>query len=622
MTEPAVPSQALVERWQRYFGERAKGVPFTRAARNTGIEQGTARRYERGVENNIGRRIERSLGLADAKPGDTSQADLAVRQFNVFRQRYFGRVVMPWHEQAAHEVVHRLSGRGGQRQFLVMNMPSGSGKTTLLHDLICWMLVRDRTIRILSGARSEQQAKLYLRRVRRSLERTEPVLADPDLKALGITRDARATLTGDFGAFRPDVRGDLWSGDQIVVRGAERSDEKEASVAAFGADSAFLGGRYDLIIWDDLVDKRNLRTPEARERLWEWFTGEAESRLEPGGVLLLVGQRMAPDDLYSRALTVTRLDGSRKYQHVLYPAHDERKCEGEHEDVPPQPAGCLLDPIRLPWAHLQDVQATNPNMYELMFQQRATNLTGALVREEWLTGGENADGERHPGCYDTDRLVGQVPRYLTRGAWSVVTVDPSPAQYWAVQWWGYHYETESRVLLDQHRERMEAGEFLSWDHLTKRFTGVLQDWVERAAEQGFPIQHVIVEGNAAQRFLLQTSDMRLWMKKNQVTVVAHSTNRNKADPKYGVHTIGVPYKYGKVRLPWAEQTQYLVRPLLTELLGWPDQATDDCVMANWFLEYSIPRLAPPPPGHKAPQQDRPQWLSATIRRRGIATAGV
>lgn len=616
------PSLAQVERWQGYFADRARGVPYTRAARQNGIEVQTARRYEQGTPSNIGIRIERSLGLAAANEGDTSQADLARKQFNVFRQRYFGRVVMPWHEQAAHEVVRRLSGRGGQRQFLVMNMPSGSGKTTLLHDLICWMLVRDRTIRILSGARSEQQARLYLRRVRRSLERTQPVLADPDLKQLGITRDAISTLTADFGAFRPDTRGDLWSGDQIVVRGAERSDEKEASVAAFGADSAFLGGRYDLIIWDDLVDKRNLRTPEARERLWEWFTGEAESRLEPGGVLLLVGQRMAADDLYSRALTVTRLDGSRKYQHVVYSAHDESKCENQHTDTDPQPKGCLLDPIRLPWDHLQDVQATNPNMYELMFQQRSTNLTGALVREEWLSGGQNADGEQHPGCYDRDRLAGQVPRYLARGAWSVVTVDPSPAQYWAVQWWGYHYETEQRVLLDQHRQQMEAGEFLSWDHLTSRFTGVLQDWVERSAEQGFPIQHVIVEGNAAQRFLLQTSDMRLWMKKHQVTVVAHSTNRNKADPKYGVHTIGVPYKYGKVRLPWADQTQYLIRPLVTELLGWPDQATDDCVMANWFLEYSIPRLAPPPPNHQPPQQDRPQWLSATIQHRGIARAGV
>jgi len=74
--------------------------------------------------------------------------------------------------------------------------------------------------------------------------------------------------------------------------------DKERTVSAYGMDGGFLGGRYDLVIWDDLVDKRSMRTAEARETLINMWETEAETRLEPGGLLILQGQRMRSDDLY------------------------------------------------------------------------------------------------------------------------------------------------------------------------------------------------------------------------------------------------------------------------------------------------------------------------------------
>ena len=60
------PTQAQIERWQGYFADRARGVPYTRAARQNGIEEQTAKRYERGVRNNIGVRITRRVGTGSS----------------------------------------------------------------------------------------------------------------------------------------------------------------------------------------------------------------------------------------------------------------------------------------------------------------------------------------------------------------------------------------------------------------------------------------------------------------------------------------------------------------------------------------------------------------------------
>ena len=599
---------------------RDAGVPYTRAAKEVGLQWQTARRFEQGSTKNVGRRVEAWLGrsaVAEGAVGKIKRSDASKDDFDLFRRRYFGRVTVPWHRDAAQQVVSRQRTRGGERRFLVVNVASGSGKTTLLHDLVCWLLVRDRSTRILLGARSEGQAEAYLRRVRRSLERTEPVKADPDLRRAGMAADAVSTLASDFGTFR--VSGDLWSASQIVVSGAGERDEKEPSVAAYGADSAFLGGRYDVMVWDDVVDKRNLMTPAARDRLWEWWTGEAETRLEPGGVMLLVGQRMGADDLYRRVRDVRLRDGSRKYELVRYPAHFEELCVQAHdENAAAWPAGCLLDPKRLPWASLDAMRSTNETAFRLMMQQEDVVSADALVKPEWVYGG-TLNGETFPGCVDENRAPGEVPPVCRPDtAWSVVTADPSPSNWWAVQWWGYHYGSRTRFLLDQHRTRMSSADFLSWDWINNRFAGVLEEWWQRASDRRFPLQHVIVEGNAAQKFLLQQSDMRRWMSSRQVTVVSHQTASNKADPRYGVHTIGTPYKYGQISLPWSAPTRHIVRPLVDELLTWPDGQTDDCVMAQWFMEYSMPRIAPrrvTPPRLAVPSA----LLSG--ERRGVAALG-
>ena len=235
---------------------------------------------------------------------------------------------------------------------------------------------------------------MYVGRMKRSLERDVPMRANADDLARGSAFDAVACLQDDFGAFRPEGRSDKWRADELSVRQLDgvALDDKEATVSAWGQDSGFLGGRFDFVVWDDLVDRKNVKTEDSREGIREWWDSEAESRLEPGGLLILQGQRIAVNDLYRYCLDKKTLDEVPKYRHIVLKAHDEDLCTGDHTDSLPWPEGCLLDPYLIPLKMLETIQHTSPRTYAVMYQQQDGDTVGGLVDPAWIMGGVDADG--------------------------------------------------------------------------------------------------------------------------------------------------------------------------------------------------------------------------------------
>ena len=172
----------------------------------------------------------------------------ALEDFAYFRLRYFGRKSTPWQERAAYEILRRLESR--DREFVVMNEPPGSGKSTLFtHDIPCWLIARDRTIRIQIGSRTERQARMYAGRIKKSLERDAPLRANADDLAMGYANDAEACLQDDYQPFRPEGRSDKWRAEELVVRQLDGTslDDKEATISAWGQDVVFLVA--GLMLW-------------------------------------------------------------------------------------------------------------------------------------------------------------------------------------------------------------------------------------------------------------------------------------------------------------------------------------------------------------------------------------
>ncbi len=623
---------------KKYFEARAAGFSIAESARKARFSEATAYRVEKAAQNlradegidssaSNYRELKAEAKLDGPKAYDRlcEEAQLALEDFGYFRRRYFGRIATPWQEEAGTELVKLLE--SDQKEYVVMNMPPGSGKTTLLHDLTCWIICRNRSVRLLTGSATMSLAKRNLMRVRRSLERTIPEQADDNLKARGQAVDAESTLAIDFGRFKP-LDKELWTNEAFIVMQPEENgaiSEKEPTLSAYGMDSGFIGGRFDGCFWDDLVDPRKVRSAEQREAMEDWYQDVAETRLEPAGMLALIGQRLAPDDLYRFALDMTQpieedeildkltddeianLRHDKKYKHLLYRAHYEDRCAPEFHKrgSDAYPKGCLLDPRRLPWREVSNLMSNRGERFAVVYQQEDIALDETLVRNEWVFGHGTS-----PGCIDKERDRWEIPAGINPADCMVVaTADPSPTNYWSIQCWLYHPDSQQRFLLDLIRKKMEAPEFLEYNYNQGEFTGVMEEWQRLSSSLGFPIQVWVIEQNAAQRFMLQYDHFKRWRQLNGVEIIPHNTNTNKSDANYGVTTISQHWRFGRVRLMGKGEGKTRSMHLIDEVTKYPHGRTDDCVMAEWFFEWNIPNLYQPKT--RQVQAWRPKWVRST-----------
>ncbi len=604
-----------LNRWEAYFDLRNRGHSVDKAARGSKIDPKTAAKFERGDMTSTGLEAAATLGIT-VVAGTTVATDLckeakrALDDFGYFRRRYFGRVSTPWQEKAAYQALDKLV--TPDREYVVVNSPPGGGKSTLFtHDIPAWLITRDRSVRLQVGSRTETQARWYVGRLKKTFERESPLIADPSDREKGVTFDASATLAGDYGAFRPEGRSDLWRQDALVVRqlSGMALDDKEPTVSAWGMDSGFLGGRFDVIVWDDLVDRKNTAGADTMRALVEWWTTEAENRLEPGGVLVLQGQRIAADDLYRFCLDMVSYEGDPKYSLIRYQAHDESRCVGEHDPLTaqPYPTGCLLDPYRLPWKFIDNVRQVTPRVYDIQYQQNDGQATALLVEQAWIDGGRDSSGVVRPGCLDESRVFGKSSLDQFQG-WSVISVDPSPSEFWGITWWVMSPAFHRYEICGLWRKRLGSEQFLSVDMDTMVFSGLLEDIRVLADNGEHPIQSVIIEVNAAQKFLLAQPHLQRWAAQYDVDLMPHTTHINKADPKFGVTGISDFFRQGAIRLPSGDPAARLaVKPLVHELVTWPDGATDDLVMSVWFAIRAV-QMTYVDPSTPAPRFPRPDWL--------------
>lgn len=619
---------------ERFVRLRREGWTRAGAAREVGVSINWAKSFELGhPDTGDGyRKAREEAQISGAIPLDQlgDRAKRALDDFDMFRRVYLGHISTPWQVETANRLIHLRD--TPDKEYVVENCPPGAGKTTLIHDIACWMTVRDRSIRGLIGTRKANNGERMLRRIRRTLERPLPVRASTEDIAMGLACDAEASLAMDYGRFKPD-NGDVWRGSEFIVEQFDDTpiEEKEPTWSSYGVDSGVLGNRFEVIFWDDLVDRTNTRTIETRQGLEELWDSELETRLEPGGLLVLVGQRLAGGDLYafcrSKAVDVDddeeehaesgATSSGLMYHRIVYPAHDDSKCQEVHRrgEAQPWPDGCLLDPHRLPWKELRRIRSINRSTFEVSYQQRDVDPEGVLVNPIWVKGGRGADGSDYPGCWDSERGLNDRP-LVGDNFLSVITVDPSPTKFWAVEWWvtqaGEPVESVFRHLMDIYRQKMSAPDLLYAEPIGAgryQFSGMLENWRARAQSLGLAVTHVVIEENAAQRFFTQQPYFRQWCAQHHIAFRPHQTHRNKNDPSYGVGSLATVWRYGLVRLPGKanDPGRAAALKLVDEVQKWPGGSTDDCVMAHWFHEVALPQIAVIDPS-KIPRLSRPSWM--------------
>lgn len=593
--KPITPAQR-----DHYFTLRQRGWSQSQAAPAAGFSLASGKRLEGDARNAAQHLAVKNSSrisdtpIAEGALTDAVQSALADTTGVEWMRRYFGMEMSRWQKHSWQAKEDAWA--NPDRSFVVENVAPGLGKSTGLVGFAAKLIAVDRSTRGLFISRARSLAVRNTLRLRRMLERVTPV------------EGAQATLAGDFGRFRADIGGDIWTQDAFVVVQADGSliEEKEPTCSAFGFDSEWLGNRLNWVFGDDLDSTRGIVNIDIVERNREVFDNELEPRLEPGGMFYLAQQRLGAYDFSSHVLAKRSFpddpeelgdltanfeddpdkDGTRQYDHVVFKAHYDELCLGRETHKPGAPSwpdGCLLDPLRLSWKDLR--KAMSKPYYRTVYQQEDPVETEALVQKIWIEGGDG-----HPGCWDKDRDIWQIPPNLMRPLMGVITVDPSPTRFWSVQAWVVGPHMESRYLVDLFRGRMEAPDFLDWSSMLGYHTGLVEDWRYNFQRMGVPLSHVIVEINAAQRFMLQYEHFQTWQRNHSVRIIPHSTQRTKSDPEFGIQALAPHWEHGHVRLPGAGQGRITSMPLVREVLRWPHAPSDDCVLSEWFLEFNLAQI--------------------------------
>lgn len=171
---------------------------------------------------------------------------------------------------------------------------------------------------------------------------------------------------------------------RIALTDKLAADEWETTagggLVARGVGTPPTGYGFDLILIDDPIKKREEAESEVyREKIWDWYTDDLYTRLEPNGAIILTLTRWHHDDLAARAIasepgewTVLRLPAL-----------------AEDNDPLGRTVGAALWPERFDedaLGRIRDVQARRDGAYafESLYQQNPTPREGAFFKVSQL----------------------------------------------------------------------------------------------------------------------------------------------------------------------------------------------------------------------------------------------
>lgn len=249
---------------------------------------------------------------------------------------------------AHHRLLIRELGAvaAGQTKRLMIFLPPGSAKSTYASDLFPpWFLAQGAGRNIITASNTADLAKSFSRRVRGRVRNHGRLLG------YGLVREAE----------------DLWDTDH------------GGQYRAAGAGGTITGLRADLAVVDDPIKGREEADSELRrQRVWDWFQDDLQTRLKPGAPVILVQTRWHEDDLAGRLLT--HEPGAWRVVSVPMVA------EAADDPLGRQPGDYLwTDDAYGYGADIAERRARIlPRTWNALYQQRPAPESGDFFRREWL----------------------------------------------------------------------------------------------------------------------------------------------------------------------------------------------------------------------------------------------
>jgi len=285
---------------------------------------------------------------------------------------------------------------------LVIVAPRDHGKTSQIVGRAIWELGRNPNLRIKIACASDGKAKERLFEI---------------VQNLMYNRRVQEVFPG----LLPDEEA-AWNVHKIHVKRSAR--HRDASIEALGITSTATGGRCDLLIADDVVDRRNaLAFPALREQIKLAWLADWTNLLEPDSRVFCICTLWHKDDLNHMLMA------NKAYRTLFYAIPDD--------------FGSMW-PEKWPEAALrarhEEIKSVEFNRG---FRNQAVDLESAMVRQDWIT---YADLAEEPAF--TERLdeLQFFTSYDTAGtptggreqdytACAVVAVDTAERKVYVVDAW-------------------------------------------------------------------------------------------------------------------------------------------------------------------------------------------
>jgi hypothetical protein len=193
-------------------------------------------------------------------------------------------------------------------------------------------------------------------------------------------------LADDHGRWIRDAI-NTW-GDQLGLRlrpgsqAANRFDlvGTEGGLVAAGVGGGLTGkGAHVAVVDDPIKDDADAQSPTMRKRLWDWWTSVLNTRIEPGGSIVVIQTRWHESDLAGRILT-----GETKDDWIVI---DLPALADSDEDPLGRKIGEPLWPARYGREALAKIRrAVGERVWWSLFQQKPRPMDGGVWKREWIDG--------------------------------------------------------------------------------------------------------------------------------------------------------------------------------------------------------------------------------------------
>jgi hypothetical protein len=452
---------------------------------------------------------------------------------------------------------------------LLVNVPPEHAKSTVITVNYCvYMICMNPEIKISIVSKTQERAKEYLYSIKQRLtnERWSKMQA----------------VYGPSGGWKESA--DTWKADRIYL--ARNSTEKDPTVQALGIGGQITGARANLIILDDVVTTSNAHE---WEKQLNWLQKDVVTRIGDYGKLLIVGTRIAANDLYREIRNPAHWTGGKTpFTYFSMPAvlefadkpedwvtiwpKSHIPWEGASDDLEPDENG--LYPKWDGPALFRRRSEVSPITWALVYQQQDVQ-DDSIFPPACINGSINGMRKRGP-------LKPGVPGHPSeKGAWyTIMGLDPAMTGNTAAVIMTVDRNTRKRYILDV--ENMT-------DPTPQKIEKLIEDWAHK-----YKPQELRIEINAHQKAYALDQDLREFLAHNGIKFSSQFTGKNKWDTAFGVAAMAG--LFGSMRdnehqddnlmeLPSQEGSEG-VKALIQQLITWsPDtKGKTDCVMALWFCE--------------------------------------